>query len=123
MILHSFCGGYDREPRTIKQCVQEGLGVAVVSEHAVQDESRLGLLKVFYLSGFEHKQTFYFVNHKNRVLSQWQVRLEPSPPITSNRLEHLIDGGNGVLDLRFRVEGSWKKRTVPWGKGAQSLMG
>lgn len=56
-------------PDTIKQCVQEGLGVAVVSEHAVQDESRLGLLKVFYLSGFEHKQTFYFVNHKNRVLS------------------------------------------------------
>ena len=56
-------------PETIKQCVMEGLGVAVVSERSVQEEIRLGLLKGFYLSGFDLKQTFYFVNHKNRVLN------------------------------------------------------
>ncbi|NLL43827.1 MAG: LysR family transcriptional regulator [Firmicutes bacterium] len=56
-------------PDTIKQCVMAGLGVAVVSERSVEDEIRLGLLKGFYISGFDLVQSFYFINHRRRVLS------------------------------------------------------
>lgn len=55
-------------PDTIKQCVMAGLGIAVLSELCVQEEVRLGLLKAFYLEGFDLTQRFYFVVHKNRVL-------------------------------------------------------
>ena len=56
-------------PDTIKQCVMAGLGIAVVSELSVQEELRLGLLKAFYLKELDLTQRFYFVVHKNRVLS------------------------------------------------------
>ena len=56
-------------PDTIKQCVMAGLGVAVVSELSVKDEIRLGLLKGYYISGLDLKQSFYFINHRRRVLS------------------------------------------------------
>lgn len=56
-------------PETIKQCVMAGLGIAVVSELCVQEEKRLGLLKVFYPADLNLTQRFYFVVHKNRVLS------------------------------------------------------
>ena len=46
-----------------------GLGIAVVSELSVQEELRLGLLKAFYLKELDLTQRFYFVVHKNRVLS------------------------------------------------------
>ena len=57
------------DPDTIKQCVRAGLGLAVVSERSVRDEIRLGLLQGFYIQGMDLEQTFYFVNHRNRVLS------------------------------------------------------
>jgi DNA-binding transcriptional LysR family regulator len=56
-------------PDTIKQCVMAGLGIAVVSERSVEDEMRLGLLKGFYLAGMDLEQSFYFINHRSRVLS------------------------------------------------------
>jgi len=56
-------------PDTIKQCVMAGLGVAVVSERSVEDEIRLGLLKGYYVPGLDLNQTFYFINHRRRVLS------------------------------------------------------
>lgn len=56
-------------PDTIKQCVREGLGVAVVSERSVQQETDLGLLKGYYISDLDLRRSFYFIGHKNRVLS------------------------------------------------------
>jgi DNA-binding transcriptional LysR family regulator len=56
-------------PDTIKQCVMAGLGVAVVSRRSVEDEIRLGLLKCFDISGLDLVQNFYFISHRNRVLS------------------------------------------------------
>ena len=56
-------------PDTIKQCVREGLGVAVVSERSVEEEIRLGLLKGYYISDLDLRRSFYFIGHKNRVLS------------------------------------------------------
>lgn len=56
-------------PDTIKQCVKAGLGLAIVSERSVVDEIRLGLLKGFYIEDLDLEQNFYFINHRNRVLS------------------------------------------------------
>lgn len=56
-------------PDTIKQCVRAGLGVAVLSELCVQEEVGAGQLKAFFLQGLQLTQRFYFVVHKNRVLS------------------------------------------------------
>ncbi len=56
-------------PDTIKQCVREGLGVAVVSERSAEEEIRLGLIRGYYISDLDLKRSFYFISHKNRVLS------------------------------------------------------
>jgi DNA-binding transcriptional LysR family regulator len=56
-------------PDTIKQCVREGLGVAVVSERSVEEEIRLGLLKGYNISDLDLRRSFYFIGHKSRVLS------------------------------------------------------
>lgn len=56
-------------PDTVKQCVIQGLGVAVVSERSVAQEMELGLIKGFYISDLNLKRKFYFISHKNRVLS------------------------------------------------------
>jgi DNA-binding transcriptional LysR family regulator len=56
-------------PDTIKQCVREGLGIAIVSERSANQEIELGLLKGYCISDIDLKRNFYFINHKNRVLS------------------------------------------------------
>ncbi len=56
-------------PDTIKQCVRKGLGVAIVSERSAEEEIRLGLLKGYYISDLDLRRDFYFISHKNRVLS------------------------------------------------------
>ncbi|HZX46678.1 MAG TPA: selenium metabolism-associated LysR family transcriptional regulator [Clostridia bacterium] len=56
-------------PDTIKQCVREGLGVAVVSERSAEEEIRLGLIRGYYISDLDLKRSFYFISHKNRVLN------------------------------------------------------
>jgi len=56
-------------PETIKGCVREGLGVAIVSQRTVREELSLGTLKAFYISDLRLRRHFYFICHKNRVLS------------------------------------------------------
>ncbi|MDD4569427.1 MAG: selenium metabolism-associated LysR family transcriptional regulator [Tepidanaerobacteraceae bacterium] len=56
-------------PDTIKQCVNEGLGVAVVSERSAKLEIQLGILKGFRISDLDLRRKFYFISHRNRVLS------------------------------------------------------
>jgi len=55
--------------QTIKQCVRAGLGISAVSERTIKDEVKFGLLKAFYLDDLMLKRKFYFIYHKNRVLS------------------------------------------------------
>ncbi len=54
---------------TIKKCVQEGLGISIVSKKMAQEEIDLGLLKGFILAHFDFTRDFYFINHKRRVLN------------------------------------------------------
>lgn len=56
-------------PETIKECVRQGLGVAVVSARSVREEISLGLLKAYYISDLDLRRSFYFISHKNRVLN------------------------------------------------------
>lgn len=55
-------------PNTIKQCVRQGLGVAVLSRRVVQEEIDGGLLRGFTLVDLDLFRDFYFLNHKKRVL-------------------------------------------------------
>jgi DNA-binding transcriptional LysR family regulator len=56
-------------PQTIKQCVKAGLGVSVVSERSVSEDVEHGLLRAFYIEDLELERKFFFIYHKNRVLS------------------------------------------------------
>ncbi|NLP18695.1 MAG: LysR family transcriptional regulator [Firmicutes bacterium] len=56
-------------PETIKGCVREGLGVAIVSQRSVEEDISSGLLKSYYISDLGLQRHFYFICHKNRVLS------------------------------------------------------
>lgn len=56
-------------PGTITQCVRNGLGITVMSERMVREEIELGLLKGFYLSGFDLCREFHFINHRKRILN------------------------------------------------------
>jgi DNA-binding transcriptional LysR family regulator len=77
-------------PDTIKQCVMAGLGIAVASELSIQEEVRLGLLKAFYLEGFDLTQRFYFVVHKNRVLC----------PVARAFQEFILESAASLQELR-----------------------
>lgn len=55
-------------PNTIKQCVRRGLGVAVLSRRAVQEEIDHGLLKAYVFQDLDLSRQFYFLSHKRRVL-------------------------------------------------------
>lgn len=56
-------------PDTIKRCVRERLGVAMVSEKSVGEEISLGFLNGYRIAGLDLERVLYFVSHKNRVLS------------------------------------------------------
>lgn len=56
-------------PETIKAFVREGLGVAIASERSVHEEIQLGQLRGFQLPELSLSRDFYFICHRNRVLS------------------------------------------------------
>ncbi len=53
----------------VKHAVEEGAGVSIVSEKAVQNEIKLGLLEVIDISGIELARDFFIVHRKNKILS------------------------------------------------------
>lgn len=54
---------------TIKKFIELGLGISIMSEMAIKKEIELGMLKPYYINGFDFKRKFYFVYHKKRHLS------------------------------------------------------
>ncbi len=67
----------------VKRAVQSGAGVSIVSERAVQNEVKLGTIKVFKIDGIELARDFYIVYRKQKVLS----------PAAEALLEFLKDAG------------------------------
>ncbi len=50
----------------IKQCIRRGLGVSFLSNRAIEDEIKLGVLKQHKVKGLDLKRKFYFVYNKYR---------------------------------------------------------
>lgn len=53
----------------VKRSVESGAGVSIVSERAVQNEVKLGLIKVMDIEGVELTRDFFIVHRKGKVLS------------------------------------------------------
>jgi len=53
----------------VKMAVESGAGVSIVSEWAVRNELRLGLVKVMDIEGLELVRDFFIVHRKHKVLS------------------------------------------------------
>lgn len=53
----------------IKEAVRSGLGIAILSSHAVQKERRAGRLRVLHIQGLDLKRTLYLVRDRRRVLT------------------------------------------------------
>lgn len=60
---------YLESQEAIKEAVKTGLGVTVISSHAVKDELAAGLLKGYRLAGLRLERSFYLIYHQNRILS------------------------------------------------------
>lgn len=54
----------------VKQAVKSGLGIAVITRRAVEDELRTGLLAGYRLQGLPMQREFYTVFRKKSILSQ-----------------------------------------------------
>lgn len=57
------------DSNTIKACVREGLGLAVISELMIREDIETKRIKAFSLPELELERQFYFINHKRRVLN------------------------------------------------------
>ncbi len=64
----------------IKEAVKEGLGVTVISRHAVNEELAAGLLKGYRLPGLRLERDFYLIYRRNSILA----------PLSRAFLDHCI---------------------------------
>lgn len=55
--------------QAVKEAVKGGLGVSILSDKAVQDEIRLGLLKEIRVKGLDIQRDFHLVVHRSRTMS------------------------------------------------------
>jgi len=53
----------------VKRAVAAGVGVSIVSEHAVAEEVRLGILQVLELEGVDLSRRFFLIHRRGRSLS------------------------------------------------------
>lgn len=60
--------GYLESQEAIKEAAKAGLGITVISQKAVEDELRAGLLKGYKLKNMPLKRAFYLVFRKESVL-------------------------------------------------------
>ncbi len=55
--------------QAVKQAIKGGVGVSILSNRAVEDELRFGVLKEAPVEGFSISRDFFLVVHRNRTLS------------------------------------------------------
>ncbi|MFA4837704.1 MAG: LysR substrate-binding domain-containing protein, partial [Dehalococcoidia bacterium] len=53
----------------VKTAVESGAGVSIVSERAIKNEVKLGLIRMMDIEGLELKRDFLIVHRKQKVLS------------------------------------------------------
>jgi DNA-binding transcriptional LysR family regulator len=59
--------GYLESQEAIKEATKAGLGITVISQKAVEDELKAGLLKGYRLKGIPIKRNFYLVFRKQSI--------------------------------------------------------
>jgi len=52
----------------VKEAIKNGVGISIISIHAIKDEIECGKIKAIKIKGNEMKRTFYIVKHKKRTL-------------------------------------------------------
>uniref|UniRef100_A0A7C4AJM0 LysR family transcriptional regulator n=1 Tax=Thermodesulfovibrio aggregans TaxID=86166 RepID=A0A7C4AJM0_9BACT len=52
----------------VKQAIKKGLGISILSIHAVKDELECGKLKIVRIKNYEMKRIFYIATHTKRTL-------------------------------------------------------
>ncbi|ODA44673.1 Transcriptional regulator, LysR family [Thermodesulfovibrio sp. N1] len=52
----------------VKQAIKKGIGISILSIHAIKDEIECGKLKALRIKGNEIKRTFYIAKHQKRTL-------------------------------------------------------
>jgi DNA-binding transcriptional LysR family regulator len=55
--------------QAIKQAVRAGLGIALISKRAVEDECKAGLVACLTIDGLAVRRDFYLVTHRERTRS------------------------------------------------------
>jgi DNA-binding transcriptional LysR family regulator len=55
--------------QAIKQAVRAGVGIALISKRAVQDECRAKLLSCFPVSDLKVARAFHLITHRHRTQS------------------------------------------------------
>jgi DNA-binding transcriptional LysR family regulator len=75
--------------QAVKQAVRAGVGIALISPRAVQDECRAGLLACVKIKDLQVARAFYLVTHRDRTrspLAQAFVEfLESHPPVDPSK--------------------------------------
>lgn len=61
--------GYFDSVQVVKQCVKEGMGVAIISEIAASDYVQYNLINAYELNEFTEKRMFYLAYNETRTLS------------------------------------------------------
>lgn len=61
--------GYFDSVQVLKQCVQEGMGISIISEIAASDYVRQNLINAYEVGGHTGKRTFYLAYNKKRTIS------------------------------------------------------
>lgn len=67
---------YIENTETIKQCVRRGLGISILSKHAIEDELEYKFLDYRNIKDIEFKRSFYFVYHSQRLPSPLELEFQ-----------------------------------------------
>lgn len=80
---------YLESQEAIKEAVKNGLGVTVISLHAIRSEVEAATLKAYRIPALQIKRDFYLIYHKNRVFS----------PLYNSFLKHSIAYFQQIFDF------------------------
>lgn len=75
----------------VKQAVMEGIGVSIISDRAVKNEIKLGLMKIVKVKGVNIKRDFYLIYDPKRTM----------PPVAQSFIQFLSSKGAGS---RYQIE-------------------
>lgn len=67
---------YIQNTEAIKQCIRRGLGISILSKHAIEDEIKYKLLDCVNIKDLKLERKFYFVYHSHRSPSPLELEFQ-----------------------------------------------